>query len=56
MKTIATTLAAMFIISGLVLAGSDAGSMLNQVIWSTFGICVMIVGGFWMINIHRSGL
>ena len=52
MKTIATTLGAVIAIFGLVVAGSDAGGFGAQVIVSTGGVCIMIVGGLWIISIQ----
>ena len=56
MKIAATILGAMIAISGLVLAASDAGSFGAQIITSTAGVCIMILGGLWLINILGSEL
>ena len=52
MKIISTTLAGIFIVAGFLLAGSDSGSFGAQVIVSTGGVCIMIVGGLWIISIQ----
>lgn len=43
---IARTIFAMIMISGLVLAGSEAEPFLMQVICSTIGVVLFAVGGF----------
>ena len=52
MKTARTISAATLAIFGLILAGSDAGDFGLQVIASTFGVCLMIIGGLWIIDIE----
>ena len=53
MKTARTISAATLAIFGIILAGSDAGSFATQVLASTFGVCLMIIGGLWIIDIQE---
>ena len=52
MKTARTISAATLAIFGLILAGSDTGSFVAQVLAGTFGVCLMIIGGLWIIDIE----
>ena len=52
MKTARTISAATLAIFGLILAGSDTGSFVAQVLAGTFGVCLMVIGGLWIIDIE----
>ena len=55
MKIMATTLAAMIVTIGLVLAGSEiqqSNIILQFAVCST-GICLMVIGGWWIAEIHK---
>jgi hypothetical protein len=55
MKIMGTTLAAMMLISGFVLIGSDAGSLWLQFVVCLFGLVLMVGGGLCIININKKG-
>ena len=55
MKTMATTIAAMIAISGLVLAGSEAQNFTQQFAVCSAGMGFFAAGMWWIAQIHREG-
>ena len=52
MKIIETTLASTMAITGLVLAGGEAQTMLQQFLLFFIGMGMLVGGGLWIYKIH----
>ena len=53
MKATSTTIAAMIAITGLILSGAEAESIINQFAICSTGLALFASGLWWIAQIHR---